>query len=93
MALTGMALLATVIVLNAFHHNPERPVPHGVRVFVLRGLAKLVFLGNLDSCNKVTPNGGGGGGGEELAMDETEDSKLPAPQVSEPDVISYFCLF
>ena len=44
MLLTALSLSGTVLVLTAYHHNPERPVPQWIKTFFLTHVARLLCM-------------------------------------------------
>ena len=81
MAVTGLSILASMIVLHAFHHNPDYPVPHSVRVLVLSYIAKICMFGDLNTTsrkNKIAPSENEPGADDQ---DDVEESKLQSQKV------------
>ena len=44
MGLTALSLIGTIIVLNVFHHCPEKPVPKWLKNLVLQRVAKCLCM-------------------------------------------------
>ena len=57
MLLTALSLSGTVLVLSAYHHNPERPVPQWMKTFILKHVARLLCLRyGMDNTTRVEPS-------------------------------------